>query len=271
MGKVLVGFDFSKGAAHAVDVAIDMANRMQLDLRLVYVKKEGEDEGPVREEIERRNAAVAHLLEGIKMEYAIREGKVSRELCLQAKEDDAQVIVVGSCGMAGFKRNWIGRNTYSTITESEVPVLTLPENFVFNKTFRRIVTPIDSSADTRQKLPTAVQFAKLFDSEICVLGLYTSTNKDIRSIVNSYVRMVDEFLTKNEIRHSCRLAKVPKNLTVTTLEYAKKVSADMIVIMTEQESTLASFFMGTYAQQMLTSSTIPILSVRPEMINNMVK
>ena len=196
---------------------------------------------------------------------------MSRELCQEAKECGAQLLVVGSHVMAGFRKNWVGRTTYSTITESEVPVLTINDGFVYNKTFHRILIPIDSSADTRQKVPTAVQMAKLFDAEVSVLGLYTSTNKDIRSIVNGYVRMVDGFLVKNEIRHTCRLLNVPKNLTVTTLKYAEKVNADMIVIMTEQESTLASFLMGTYAQQMLNMTKIPILTVRPEMINNMAK
>ena len=39
MSKVLVGFDFSTGSANAVDVAIDIANRFQQDLRSVYVKE----------------------------------------------------------------------------------------------------------------------------------------------------------------------------------------------------------------------------------------
>ena len=80
MSKVLVGFDFSAGSAYAVDLAIDIANRMRTDLRLVYVKERDQDEGPIREEIERRNAGVAHLLHDIVMDYVIREGKVSHEL-----------------------------------------------------------------------------------------------------------------------------------------------------------------------------------------------
>ena len=64
---------------------------------------------------------------------------------------------------------------------------------------------------------------------------------------------------------------VPKNLTVTTLEYADEVNADLIVIMTEQESSLTSFLLGTYAQQMLTLSHRPILSIRPEEVNGLAK
>ena len=271
MSKVLVGFDFSKGSAKAVDLAIDIANRLHMDLRLVYVKEKDEDEAPIREEIERRNAGVAHLLKDIKMEYVIRQGKVSRELCAQAKEDDARLIVVGTHGMSGFEKNWIGRNTYRTIAESEVPVLTLREDFNFNKDLERIVVPLDSSADTRQKVPIAAKVAKLFGSELHILGLYTSDNKTIRGIVDGYVRMVDTYLTKAEVKHVTHCVSVPKNLTITTLDYAEEVNADMVVMMTEQESNLTSMLLGNYAQQMLTLSRRPVLSIRPEQVNGLAK
>jgi nucleotide-binding universal stress UspA family protein len=44
MNKVVVGFDFSSGSANAVDLAIDIANRWQSDIRLVYVKEKNENE-----------------------------------------------------------------------------------------------------------------------------------------------------------------------------------------------------------------------------------
>ena len=264
MGNILVGFDFSKGSAYAVDFAIDIANRTQNDLMLVYVKEKDEDEAPIREEIERRNAGVAHLLQGIKMDYVIRNGKVHQELCNQAKEAKSSLIIVGTHGMSGFQKNWIGRNTYRTIAESPVPVLTIREDFNFNKQLERIVVPLDNTMETRQKLPAAIQFARIFGSELHILGLYTSETVDIKRIVNSYVKGVGDYLTKLGIKHVCDYVSVPKNLTVTTLEYADKINADMIVIMTEQESSLTSFLLGTYAQQMLTLSTRPVLTVRPE-------
>lgn len=271
MSNIIVGFDFSTGSANAVDLAIDIANRAQLDLCLVYVKEKGQDETPICAEIERRNAGVAHLLQGIKMTYVIREGKVAVELCAQAKMDNAQLIVVGTHGMSGYEKNWIGRNTYRTIAESEVPVLTIREGFNFRKSLDRIVVPIDSSADTRQKVPFAAKISKLFGSELHILGLYTSENNSIKSIVNGYVHMVDTYLCKAEIKHVTKCVSVPKNLTVTTLDYATEIDADMIIIMTEQESTLTSLILGNYAQQMLTLSNRPVLTIRPEEVNSLAK
>lgn len=268
MKTIIVGFDFSTGSAHAVDLAIDIANRWKLDVRLVYVKERNEDEAPIREEIERRNLAVAHLLKGIRLNYVIREGKVPTELSKQAEEDEAALVVVGTNGMSGSKKNWIGTNTYQTITTSKVPVLSVREEYQFNKKMERIVLPMDSTPTTRQKAGIAALVAKTFDSEVHVIGLYSSDNKSHHQRVKSYVNQVSRHLAHENIRYIEKDLDAPKNLTQTTLEYADEINADLIIIMTEQEHTLSNIIMGSYAQQMLKTSNIPVLTVRPEDINS---
>ena len=266
MNRVVVGFDFSSGSAYAVDLAIDIANRWQSDIRLVYVKEKNEDEAPIRSEIERRNAGVAHLLNNIKLEYVLREGNPAEELAAQAAEDSAALLVVGTHGMSGMKRNMLGRNSYRTIELSSVPVLIVREDFNFNKSLETIVVPIDSSDDTRQKAAEAALFARTFGSTIHLLGLYTSTLPDIRRVVNNYVAMVGRFFDKQGVQYQTKFMDVEKNVTMTTLDYANEVKADMIAIMTEQERALSSMLLGTYAQQMISQSTVPVLTVRPRQV-----
>ncbi len=263
MNKVVVGFDFSTGSAYAVDLAIDIANRWQSDIRLVYVKEKNEDEGPIRSEIERRNAGVAHLLKGIKLEYVLREGNPADELTAQAKEDNAALLVVGTHGMSGIKKGLLGRNSYKTIEQATVPGLIVREDFNFNKDLEKIVVPIDSSDDTRQKVAYAAAFAKTFGSTIHLLGLYTSNAPDIRRIVDNYIKMVERYFNKNKVTYTTTTKEVEKNVTLTTLDYANSINADLIAIMTEQESALTSLILGTYAQQMINQSNIPVLTVRP--------
>jgi len=268
MNRVVVGFDFSSGSAYAVDLAIDIANRWQSDIRLVYVKEKNEDEGPIRSEIERRNAGVAHLLKGIRLEYVLREGNPAEELTSQAADDNAALLIVGTHGMSGMKRNMLGRNSFRTIELSPVPVLIVREDFNFNKSLENIVVPLDSSDDTRQKAGEAATFARTFGSTVHLLGLYTSTLPDIRRTVNNYMAMVGRYFDKMGVKYQTKYIEVEKskNVTTATLDYAKEVNADLIAIMTEQERALTSLIMGTYAQQMITQSQIPVLTVRPRQV-----
>ncbi|MBR1785008.1 MAG: universal stress protein [Bacteroidales bacterium] len=266
MNRVVVGFDFSSGSAYAVDLAIDVANRWQSDIRLVYVKEKKEDEAPIRAEIERRIDAVGHLLAGIKLEYTVREGNPADQLVEQVKADNAALLVVGTHGMSGMKKSLLGRNSYRTIEQSPAPVLIVREDFNFHKRLESVVVPIDSSDDTRQKVAQAALFAKNFGATIHLLGLYTSTVADVRRIVNGYVGFVQRYLDKAEVSYVTKFVEVKGNVTSATLDYANSIGADLITIMTEQESRLTSLIMGTYAQQMINESKIPVLTVRPQKV-----
>jgi nucleotide-binding universal stress UspA family protein len=55
-----------------------------------------------------------------------------------------------------------------------------------------------------------------------------------------------------------------ENLADDTLEFADEVNADLIIIMSEQEKTFKGLFMGSYAQQLLSIATRPVLTIPPK-------
>ena len=112
----------------------------------------------------------------------------------------------------------------------------------------------------------AAVFAKTFGSTIHLVGLYTSHTNDIRRIVQNYMKMVERYLVKQEVKYVVKYIDNVKNVTQATLDYANEIHADMIAIMTEQESNLTSLILGNYAQQMINQSTIPVLSIRPKKV-----
>jgi nucleotide-binding universal stress UspA family protein len=109
------------------------------------------------------------------------------------------------------------------------------------------------------------------DSRICVLGLLSYSGKTIRDEVKSYVASVEKLLDEKGLLFTTEI-RDSDNSTLTTLDYAKEVDADLIVIMTEQEKTLSNmFFLGPYAQQMINLSPYPVLTIAPRQINSAAK
>ena len=50
-----------------------------------------------------------------------------------------------------------------------------------------------------------------------------------------------------------------------TIQYAKKIKADLVMIMTQQEMGWSdNMFIGSYAQDIINNSDIPVLSIRPK-------
>jgi nucleotide-binding universal stress UspA family protein len=202
----------------------------------------------------------AKSLKGGKLDYKTRKGKVYIEIAQQAKSINADLIIAGTHGVSGFEEFWIGSNAYRIVTNAPCPLITLRYDFKVGD-IRKIVIPIDSSQETRQKIPVASQVAQLFKSEIHVLSLYSTPLKSVQKRVDNYARHVCDYFEERKIRY-VSVKKESENITRTTIDYAEAIGADLIAIMTEQETTTANIFLGPYAQQMVNHSPVPVLSMR---------
>ena len=74
--------------------------------------------------------------------------------------------------------------------------------------------------------------------------------------------MLKKLFKENHIRYKV-VFKEADNITETTLGYADEVGANLISIMTEQETELSNLWLGPFAAQMVNHSAIPVLSVQP--------
>jgi len=271
MNQILVAIDFSRCSIHALEYAINMANRINANILLVWVDNIRSDESvylsPVeggRKEItgsfDELIAKYGPQLKQGEISYKIRKGKVHIEVANQAKYSDAMLVVAGTHGVTGFEEFWIGSNAYRIVTYAPCPVVTVRTQFEFKNNINKIVLPIDSTIETRQKIPFATKMAKYFDSEIHILSLYSTTIKAVRQRVDNYSKQVEKYMEEENVKFQTATITA-ENITNSTIEYAKNVDADMIAIMTEQETTTSNLFLGAYAQQMVNHSPVPVLSI----------
>jgi nucleotide-binding universal stress UspA family protein len=144
-------------------------------------------------------------------------------------------------------------------------VITLRYGEEWDAKIERIVFPVDSSRETRQKINLVSYLAEAFNSTVLILSLYSSKIETIRDLVDGYADQVESYLQEREINHE-RFSLECDNLTDGTIEFAKENKADLITIMTEQESATANILLGPYAQQMVNHSPIPVLTLRSKSI-----
>lgn len=268
MDTIVAGIDFSKTSLCAMRLAGDIAARVHADMWLVWL--ETAEINP--EEAERRLKEfctdLKKKLPDNEVGYRIVRGrKVYSALCSVTKELEADLLVIGTHGNSGFDENFAGANTFKTITQCNTPVLSVRECFDFDKELERLVMPIDMTEDTRQKVPWTIEFARMFPHAVIhVLGVHTTKNKTVRSEVEAYVSSVEKLLEKEGLPFQTDYVDA-ENTTISTIDYAKKIDADLIVIMKEQEKTLTNIFLGPYAQQMINLSPIPVLTISVKQIN----
>ena len=273
MQPIIVAVDFSNTSIHALEYAIPLANRLNSDIVMVWVDKIASSEGIyTNDSNENRNEAkkrfeelILHYQKNvskeIKLDYKLKKGKIYHELDGLARTIGAMMIITGAHGISGFEEYWIGSNAFKIVTYSTSPVITVRHDFPVGQDIKRILVPIDSSNETLQKLPFIQKLASEFGSEVHVVATHYSQLKSIQRIADNLADQAVKYLEKSNIK-LVRDKIISNNISKNTIDYALKMGADLITIMTEQE-TPANILLGVHAQQMVNQSPVPILSIHP--------
>jgi nucleotide-binding universal stress UspA family protein len=175
---------------------------------------------------------------------------------------EAELIVTGAHGISGYEEFWIGSNAYKIVTYTVNPVITVRHDFPFRDNIERILVPMDGSVETLQKIPFVVKLATLFKSEVHLVTTHNSHLKSIQRITDKIAQTARAYLQKHEVT-VIEDSIVANDLTKAVVTYAQKVNADLIAIMTEQE-TPVNILLGAQAQQLINQSPIPVLSIHPQ-------
>lgn len=272
MKTIVVAIDFSKWSIYALKYAIKIANSIEANVQMVWVDKVASMKPfyinaksnyiiDVKNQFEEILNKYKKKLTAGKLDYKIRKGKVYNEVVNQAKYSDAYMIIAGTHGASGFEEFWIGSNAYRIVAYSECPVLTIRNGYCILESASKILLPIDSTIETRQKVPFTTELAKSFGAEIRVLGIYTSSAADIKKTVDNYTEQTAKFIEKNAVRYSVDFIESDGNIANTVINYADKNQMDLVSIMTEQEINASNLVLGTYAQQIVNHCHLPVLSI----------
>ena len=277
MRSIIVGTDFSKGSYVALELAVDVANKLQCGIKVIWAKREkllmDEEQQTIMTNLadeKLRLLCEQHQpnLHYGKMRWEICSGKVAAVIARQARHENAPMIIIGTNGASGFEKYWMGSTAVRIVQEAPVPVLTIREGFNFHKALEKIVVPIRVNVNSRQKVPPAASMAKMFGSEVHILGLIDSPDQAPQ--LRAYMVQTAEFLGNEGVKFVSTVKKY-SNYSDAVLSYAESIKADLVVINTEQDRIISQLFLGTNAQQIVHNSQFPVLCIHPADIFNFAK
>jgi nucleotide-binding universal stress UspA family protein len=275
--KILIPIDFSETSMLAIEHAGFTAQLFKAELVLLHVvEKHWEQFSIVAPElrvsppsdlmntIEKKLGEVATTIRskyGVKSTTVLTTGNIFNEILSISKEQSVDLVVMGTHGTSGFVEFFIGSNTFKMVTQSDCPIISVQVHS--NRLgFKEILLPIDDSAHSRQKVNHAIVLAKHFASKIHILGLADSDDETERKKFEIKLDQIEEYIKKCDLPYS-RKTVDGKNQAKTSYDYAKSINADLIVIMTDQDENITGRLMGTYAQQIINHSKIPVMTIQP--------
>ena len=118
--------------------------------------------------------------------------------------------------------------------------------------------------ETKEKVTTAIAYARLWNSEIHVFSVHNDNNEEIKLKLTRNLNQVKNFILDKGIKCSSALVNHDKlNLSEKVIDYSIDLNSDLIIIMTQQESDFKRYFLGSTASSIINNSDTPVMSIRP--------
>lgn len=270
--RILVPIDFSDQSLIALEQSYNLARLTGAELILLHTVDESfqlpfmsakEDKG-IEKKVQKALEKIAEETRskaGVKVETLVAKGKIYEEIQKAAKKLKCSFIIMGTSGSIGLKR-FIGSNALRVIRESPCPVITI-KGKKHKKGCDRIVLPLDLQKETKEKVKNALELSKLFGATIHLVTVLPSDDEFIVNKLKRQMQQVHEYLIENNVPCVVEFingSEVPEEV----VKYAKKIKADLIMVMTQQEMDWTDMFISPAAQTIINDSDIPVLSIRPK-------
>lgn len=261
---IVVPWDFTLVAGHALAHAVKISRMVGNEICLLHIvdtginpKVEAEKKSSLQKVIEENS-----LLYHVPITYHISKGSIFTAIAEFANEKEASLVVMGTHGMKGLQK-LTGSWALKVIVKSKMPFIVIQDPPADQERYHNIVFPVDFRGENKEKMKMAIFMGKYFESKIHML-VAVSTDANLLKKTNINLNFAVKYLIQNNIDYE--IHEVPKgNFAQQTIDFAQKINADLLLIMTTKNITVADYVVGATEQYMIAnSSKIPVCCVNPK-------
>jgi len=265
--KIVVPWDFTEVAENALAHAVKIAKAINNDITLLHIvktEKETEDALKKLQQIASDNQNKT----SVKTDSVVLEGSIFTTIGEFTKDrDDINFVIMGTHGMKGMQK-LTGSWALKVIVSSYVPFVVVQDAPQDNSSFDKIVFPVDFKTENREKLVWAIYFGKIFKSKIYFIKQDVKDSALIKK-VNTNLTFAKKYLTKYDVEYEIADTAEGGNFAQQTIDYAQKIEAGMMLIMTTKDIGTLDYVLGASEQYIIANTArIPVMCVNPRKINN---
>lgn len=276
MKKILFPTDFTNVTKKAFVYALNIANQLNASITTLhtYQKPDVGDfvmpsslaafyEGLDWDEFENYQNAVPSLhkiaadnnLGHIKINHALVEGEIIETITKVASDENYDLIIMGTKGGSVLKEIFIGTHAGEVMEHSSCPVLTIPENAVFDGRIDKIGLTIDFSQDDHKAIDKTLQLAEALEANITAIHVDTTHTGNITHKIDTF---------KSSYRNKQRLTFLElegSDIVKTIAEYTENNQIDILVMVTHKRNFFQELFSFSHAKQMSYHHKTPVYAI----------
>ncbi|OEK03011.1 hypothetical protein BFP97_16430 [Roseivirga sp. 4D4] len=272
MKKLLVPVDFSECSKNALSNAVQIAERMQMEVLLFHsvIVPIGLAEGvPVGnigydfEELEKssRNRIEELIdktpsLSKVPHRSIIQYGSLHESINELSKDEEIALIVMGTHGASGIAKALIGSNAYHVIKHVEIPVIALPEDANVSRMKHIALAGDYRNVPDHDAIHLVVDIVKAFLAQLHVIHIDKGDVLVKEQI--DIARSMDKYL--KHINHSFHFRKFD-DVEEGLLEFAKEANVEMIAMISKHHSFLDRLRHASHTRKMILDIPMPIMVI----------
>ncbi len=257
---ILVPYDFTDIAMHAVEHAIDFSKGKNIAITLLNIAKKESEIKDLTDKLSEEAKKISDSL-GVKPNIIVREGTIFKTINQVAEETEAMLVVMGTHGIKGLQK-LTGSWALKVIVGSKIPYFVVQDS-PSNTPVRKMVFPVDFKTENKEKLHWAEFISKFLNTKIY---LFSTSGKDgaLEPRTKANLVFCKNFLTEKGIEYELSLSEGTSSFSQETINFAKKIEANGIIIMTTRDIAFHDYVLGANEQQIIANdSKIPVLVINP--------
>lgn len=286
--KILVPLDGSELAEKALPLAVALAQGLDGELRLVrmvpYFAVMAADP-LLYDEINRlsEEEALAYLRsvaqrlpDDVPATVLAEIGSAAEGVLEQAREQEADLIVISSHGRSGLNRWVFGSVAERVLSQAPVPAIIVNSRCEpWDELPKRILVPLDGSELGEQAVAPAVALASALDAELYLLRVTTTAHARLETPAmaevfddlehredqeaQAYLRDIAKALPQGAVAEVVHAAD---SVADTIMDYARREAINLIVMSSHGRSGLSRWVYGSVAEKVLRSACCATMVVR---------
>lgn len=276
--KILVPVDFGEQSLTALDQSYNIARMVNAEIIILHVITENnalwglfgkKEQSDFIEKLKVKLTEFASFIEqksGVKVVPMVESGKLVETIIEVAERLNIKFLIVGTTGSTDIKQKIIGSNALKIIREANFPVITI-KGKQHRAGCKNIVLPLDLTKETREKVSNAIYFAKYFGSVVHAVAINSTSDTYIMNRLKMQLEQVSNYIKSSGVECTQNFISGEsgnENICNSLLEFSHKVDADLIIIMTQQETEVIKYFVGSLAKEVIHNSDIPVMSIVPK-------
>ena len=259
--RILVPTDLSEQSLVALRYARLFGERFSAMLTLFYADPIVQPVTPQRlDDLDAEiRAYAAPTLEGVQYEVAAASGHPAPQILREAHELTADLIVMATHGLRGWRRAVLGSVTEGVLRDGQCPVLSVSRTTDPLQPARgitKIVCPINFTNVAHEAVEYAARLAQTFSAELFVV--HVAEPEDLRHPSMRESDMRDWLRSRIEVPWTYREVVLQGGAAERSLDYAEDVDADLIVIGAQHK---LFHEIGATTERVVRFARLPVLTV----------